>query len=59
MNATATQPTQPTPPTPPPTKKLVIVCGRGTANEQCIETDVTLYWCARAGRYVAIPAGEQ
>lgn len=42
-------------PTPPPTRKLVIIRGRGTPREQRIETNVTLYWCNRAGRYVTVP----
>ncbi len=37
------------------TKKLVIVKGKGTRNEQRIETNITLYWVARFGRWVTIP----
>lgn len=46
------------------TKKLTIIKGRGTKNEArtrpCqsplgIETDITLYWSARLGRWVTIP----
>lgn len=35
------------------TKKLVIIKGRGTANEQRIKTNITLYLVR--GRWVAIP----
>lgn len=37
------------------TKKLVIIKGKGTKNETRTETGVTLYWCERFGRWVAIP----
>ncbi len=39
----------------PQTKKLVVIRGRGTANEQRIETNVTLYWCNSLGGYVTVP----
>jgi len=44
-------------PSHPNTKKLVIIRGRGTPREQRIETDITLYWCNSAGRWVTIPKG--
>lgn len=44
-------------PSHPNTKKLVIIRGRGTPREQRIETDITLYWCNSAGRWVTIPEG--
>lgn len=37
------------------TKKLTIIKGRGTKNETRIQTDITLYWCERLGRWVSIP----
>jgi hypothetical protein len=41
--------------TTPPQKYLVIVRGKGTKNEQRIQTTIPLYWCARAGQWVTIP----
>lgn len=40
----------------PKTKKLTIIKGKGTPNEQRIPTDITLYWCQSAQDYVSIPA---
>ena len=37
------------------TKKLVIIIGRGTKSETRIETDITLYYSARLGRWVTVP----
>ena len=37
------------------TKKLVIVKGKGTAKEQRIETNITLYWCESLQSWVTIP----
>lgn len=37
------------------TKKLVIIRGKGTKAETRIETNITLYWSARLGRWVTIP----
>jgi hypothetical protein len=37
------------------TKKLVIIKGKGTPAETRIETNVTLYWSERLGRWVTIP----
>lgn len=37
------------------TKKLVIVKGKGTKNEQRIETNITLYWCESLQCWVTIP----
>lgn len=45
--------------TRPKTKKLVIVRGRGTASEKRIETDITMYWCARASAWVTIPSDKK
>ena len=38
-----------------PTKKLVIIKGKGTPNERRIETNVTLYRSAPLGQWVSIP----
>lgn len=38
-----------------PTKRLVVIKGKGTPNERRIETDITLYWSKALGRYVTIP----
>ena len=40
------------------TKKLIIIRGKGTKNEQRIETDITLYWNEAAQRWMTIPGGE-
>lgn len=37
------------------TKKLVIVKGKGTANEVRIVTDIDMYLDNRTGRWVTIP----
>lgn len=38
-----------------PTKRLVIIKGKGTKREQRIETDITMYWVPALKRYVTIP----
>lgn len=50
------QPKSPTPAERPTTRKLIIIRGRGTPNEQRIETDVTLYWDRATGLWMSIPA---
>ena len=37
------------------TKKLVVIRGKGTRNEQRILTDVTLYWSETLKTWVTIP----
>ena len=40
------------------TKKMVIIKGKGTKNEQRIETDITMYWSTTTKRWVTIPTDE-
>lgn len=42
----------------PLTKKLVVIKGKGTKNEQRIVTNITLYWSQAIGRYVSVPLRE-
>jgi len=46
MNKNTTQDTQ---------RYLVIIRGKGTKNEQRIQTTIPVYWCAQAQRWVTIP----
>jgi len=43
----------------PPTKKLVVIQGKGTDQEKRIETDVTMYWSEELQQYVTIPPREE
>ena len=44
---------------PAPTKKLVVIQGKGTDQEKRIETDVTMYWSEELQQYVTIPPREE
>lgn len=42
----------------PTTRKLVVIRGRGTANERRIETDVDLFLDRATGLWMTVPADE-
>jgi len=46
-------------PDPHPPKRLIVTQGKGTPNEQRIETGVWLYWVESLQRYCSIPERDE